>query len=44
MASSKKKPQMSKRQMRRMRTQQIVMGVIAVLLILAFILPYLVGT
>lgn len=35
---------MSKRQMRRMRTQQIVMGVIAVLLILAFILPYLVGT
>jgi hypothetical protein len=43
MASKKKQPQMSKRQMRRMRTQQIVMGVIAVLLILAFIMPYLVS-
>ena len=44
MARKKNQPQMSKRQTRRMRTQQIVMGVIAVLLILAFILPYLVGT
>ena len=42
MATKKKQPEMSKRQLRRMRTQQIVMGVIAVLLILAFILPYLV--
>lgn len=43
MASKKKQPQMSKRQMRKMRTQQIVMGVIAVILILAFIMPYLVN-
>lgn len=42
--ASKKKPQMSKRQTRRLRIQQIVMSIIAVLLILAFILPYLVGT
>lgn len=42
MASKKKQPQMSKRQLRRMRTQQVVMGVIAVILILAFIMPYLV--
>ena len=41
MATKKgKKPEMSKRQQRRLRTQQIVMGVIAVLLILAFIAPY----
>ena len=44
MATKKKKaPQMSRRQQRRMRTQQIVMGVIAVLLVLAFILPSIIG-
>ena len=39
MAKKNKQPQMSKRQLRRLRTQQIIMGVIAVILILAFIIP-----
>ena len=44
MAQKKKKqPQMSKRQTRRLRTQQAIMGVIGVVLILAFVLQYLVN-
>jgi hypothetical protein len=39
MAKKGKQPQMSKRQLRRLRTQQIVMGVIAVIIILAMIIP-----
>ena len=41
MAKKGKRPQMSKRQQRRMRIQQIIMGIIAVILILAFIIPSL---
>lgn len=43
MATKKKQTQLSKRHARKMRTQQIIMGVIAVILILAFIIPYLVS-
>jgi predicted nucleic acid-binding Zn ribbon protein len=42
MAKKTKPPEMSKRQQRRLRTQQIIFSVIAVLIILAMILPSLV--
>jgi len=41
MAKKRKPTQMSKRQQRRLRIQQVVMGVIAVLIILAMIIPSL---
>lgn len=41
MATKAKQPQLSKRKQRKLRTQQIIFGVIAVLVILAMILPSL---
>ena len=41
MAKKMKQPQMSKRQQRKLRTQQIIFGVIAVIVILAMIVPSL---
>jgi predicted nucleic acid-binding Zn ribbon protein len=41
MATKAKQPQMSRRQQRKLRTQQIIFGVIAVLVILAMIIPSL---
>ena len=38
---SKKQPQKNQRQLRRVRRQQIIFGIIATLIILSFILPSL---
>ncbi|HUF38552.1 MAG TPA: DUF2116 family Zn-ribbon domain-containing protein [Anaerolineales bacterium] len=43
MAKKSKQTQVSRRQQRRLRTQQIIFSVIAVLIILAMILPSLVN-
>jgi hypothetical protein len=39
MAKKSKQPAMTKRQQRKLRTQQIIFGVIALIVILAMILP-----